>query len=298
MVGSWQHANPELETLLERAWQTRFERFERVIQFDYPLDTAIVSLTGTQCALDCAHCERHYLQHMIPIWEAADRVSATAPSVLISGGCDAQGRVPVLPHLAEVAVLRPGRQLNWHVGLIGEAEAQAIAPYVDVISLDFVGDDETIQQVYGLNKTVADYVASYQILRAHARVAPHVTIGLRGGELGHERPAMARLAQLGLDALVFLVFMPTPGTRYADRRPPNVAQVATILAEARLCFPNAPIYLGCMRPKGRYRNELDPLAVRAGVNKIVSPARPAVRLAERLGLSVVRGRQCCAFSCQ
>jgi len=276
----------------------RLERFERVIQFDYPLDTAVVSLTGAHCALDCAHCGRHYLQHMIPIWEAANRVSATVPSVLISGGCDAQGRVPVLPHLAEVAALRPGRQLNWHVGLIGEAEAQAIAPYVDVISLDFVGDNETIQQVYGLDKTVADYIASYQLLRAHARVAPHITIGLCGGELGHERPALARLAQLGLDALVFLVFMPTPGTRYADRRPPEVVQVATILAEARLYFPNAPIYLGCMRPKGRYRDELDPLAVRAGVNKIVSPARPAVRLAERLGLAVVRDRQCCAFSCQ
>lgn len=298
MVESWQHANSELERLLERAWQTRLERFARVIQFDYPLDTAVISLTGAHCALNCAHCGRHYLQQMIPIWEAAERVPATTPSLLISGGCDAQGRVPALSHLAEVAALRPGRQLNWHVGLIGEAEAQAIAPYVDVISLDFVGDDETIRQVYGLNKTVADYVASYQILRAHARVAPHITIGLRGGELGHERPALARLAQLGLDALVFLVFMPTPGTRYAARRPPDVVQAATILAEARLCFPDAPIYLGCMRPKGRYRDELDPLAIRAGVNKIVNPARPALRLAERLGLAAVRGRQCCVSSCQ
>lgn len=298
MFESCSVSNGELETLLERAWQTRLEHSARVIQFDCPLDTAVISLTGAHCALDCAHCGRHYLQQMIPIWEAVERVSATTPSLLISGGCDAQGRVPVLPHLAEVAALRPGRQLNWHVGLIGEAEAQAIAPYADVISLDFVGDDETIHQVYGLDKTVADYVASYQLLRAHARVVPHVTIGLRGGELGHERPALARLAQLGLDALVFLVFMPTPGSRYANRQPPDAAQAATILAQARLCFPDKPIYLGCMRPKGRYRDELDPLAIRAGVNKIVSPARPAERLAERLGLAVTRGRQCCAFSCQ
>jgi uncharacterized radical SAM superfamily protein len=50
-----------------------------------------------------------------------------------------------------------------------------------------------------------------------------------------------------------------------------------------------------MRPHGQYRTQLDPLAVRAGVNKIVSPARQAVQLVEELGLSVVRGRECCVF---
>ena len=288
-------ADPRLETLLDCGWQTRTANFPMTIQFDYPVDTAVISLTGAQCALNCAHCGRHYLRHMIPIWEAADRVAETAPSALISGGCDAEGRVPVTAHLEEVAALRSGRQLNWHVGLISEPEAEAIAPYVDVVSLDFVGDDETIRQVYGLDKTVADYIESYQILRRYARVLPHITIGLRGGELGHERPAMEILGQLGLDGLVFLVLMPTPGTRYADCQPPNVADVTAILVEARLRFPDKSIYLGCMRPKGRYRAALDPLAVRAGVNKIVSPGRPAVRLAESLGLSVVRGRECCAL---
>jgi uncharacterized radical SAM superfamily protein len=90
--------------------------------------------------------------------------------------------------------------------------------------------------------------------------------------------------------------MPTPGTHYADRQPPGVADVAAILAEARLRWPDKPLYLGCMRPKGRYRTALDPLAVRAGVNKIVNPARAAVHLAQSLGLSVVRGRECCALS--
>jgi uncharacterized radical SAM superfamily protein len=285
----------QLETLLEHAWQTRTANFSMTIQFDYPVDTAVISLTGTQCALNCAHCGRHYLRHMLPIWEAADRVAETTPSALISGGCDPEGRVPVTAHLEKVAALHPGRRLNWHVGLISETEAQAIAPYVDVISLDFVGDDETIREVYGLGKTVDDYAQSYQILQRYSRVLPHITIGLRGGQLGHERPAMEKLKKLGLEGLVFLVFMPTPGTGYADRSPPAVTDVAELLAEARLCFADKPIYLGCMRPKGSYRAELDPLAIRAGVNKIVSPSRRAVRLAESLGLSVVRGQECCVL---
>ena len=52
--------------------------------------------------------------------------------------------MPVASHLDQVERLRQGRVMNWHVGLIGKAEADAIAPYVDVISFDFVGDDETI----------------------------------------------------------------------------------------------------------------------------------------------------------
>jgi uncharacterized radical SAM superfamily protein len=69
--------------------------------------------------------------------------------------------------------------------------------------------------------------------------------------------------------------------------------VMDIVVEARLRFPDKPLYLGCMRPRGRYRLELDPLAVRAGVNVIVNPAREAVRLAEELGLRITRGRECC-----
>jgi hypothetical protein len=103
------------------------------------------------------------------------------------------------------------------------------------------------------------------------------------------------LEALGVDGLVILVFIPTPGTRYADRQPPAVSAVAELLAEARLRFPDKPLYLGCMRPKGSYRNELDPLAVRAGFNVIVSPARPARQQAAELGLAVRQIRECCVL---
>lgn len=185
--------------------------------------------------------------------------------------------------------------MNWHVGLVSEAEMETIAPLVDVISFDFVGDEDTIREVYGLEHGVETYVETYRLLRRYARTLPHVTIGLRGGELGHERRAFELLRELGADGLVLLVFIPTPGTRYADRRPPAVPAVAELVAEARLSFPDVPLYLGCMRPKGRYRDEIDPLAVRAGVNVLVSPSRPARRLAGELGLAVREMRECCVL---
>jgi uncharacterized radical SAM superfamily protein len=280
-----------------------------------------------------------------------------ATSVLISGGCDPQGRVPVLDALEQVAALRadPGllqsrhsersaaesknllaapedpstllhsaqgdryrqskdsattvrsdrttgthrsagpRRLNWHVGLIDEPTAAAIAPYVDTISFDLVGDRQTIQECYGLDAAPALYEATYRMLRRHARVVPHITIGLRGGLLGHERPAMDLLARVGLDALVLIVLIPTPGTRYADCDPPAVEQVAGLLAEARLRFPGVPLHLGCMRPRRAYRARLDPLAVRAGVNVLVSPSREGRAAAEALGLEVINTRECCVF---
>jgi uncharacterized radical SAM superfamily protein len=283
-----------LDEKLARAWALRRTNFPDEITWAYPLDTAVLSLTGSRCALDCAHCGGHYLAGMRPIWEAEPDDST---SCLISGGCDPTGRVPVLAHLDRVRAWRlpQHRTMNWHVGFVSEDEMATIAPLVDVVSFDFVGDDATIREVYGIERTVDEYVETYCLLRRYARTLPHITIGLRGGKLGHELPALERLQGLGVDGLVLLVFIPTPGTRYASRQPPSSRAVAELLAEARIRFPSVPLYLGCMRPRGRYRDELDPLAVRAGVNVVVSPSRRARHLAADLGLAARQIRECCVF---
>ena len=173
---------------------------------------------------------------------------------------------------------------------------RAIAPYVNVVSFDVVGDVETIREVYGLPYTPDDYMRVYAMLRRYARVVPHITIGLRCGQPGHERAAMDLLARAGMETLVFIVFIPTLGTRYAACPPPAVKEVALLLAEARVRFPTLPIHLGCMRPRGEYRAHLDPLAVHAGVNVIVSPSRRARAAARAAGLEVVEMRECCVFA--
>ncbi len=282
----------ELERQLEAAWRVREAHFAPEIRFSYPLDTALISLTGEQCALQCAHCGGQYLCHMQPIWSAE---AGGATSALVSGGCDLQGRVPVTEHLERIAAIRDGRRLNWHVGLIDEEDMRAILPYVDVISFDMVGEVETIREVYGLKATAEDYIGTYAMLREYVPVIPHITVGLRGGQIGHERAAMDLLAETGLEALVFIVFIPTPGTKYAGRAPPPVEEVALLLAEARQRFPQASLQLGCMRPRRSYRAHLDPLAVQAGVNGIVSPAREAVAEAAARGLRAIETRECCVL---
>ena len=262
------------------------------IGFVRPSQTLAVSLTGTRCALQCAHCGGHYLAGMAPV-ETADATGKA--SCLISGGCDGQGRVPVTAHLPRLARLRRGRQLIWHVGLIGEGEMREIAPYVDAISFDWVGDDETIREVYGLNCSVEDYARTYATLRRYTRVVPHLTLGLRGGRFSGEHAALDRIQAAGADSLVLLVLIPTPGTRYAQCQPPPLAEVADFMRTVRRELPDTPIYLGCMRPGGHYRHQLDALALRAGVNKIVNPALSAVQLAAELGLAVRWENECCVI---
>jgi uncharacterized radical SAM superfamily protein len=262
------------------------------IRFVRPSQTLGISLTGTHCALRCAHCGGHYLATMVPA-ETADATGKA--SCLISGGCDRWGRVPVMAHLPRIAALRRGRLLNWHVGLIDEDEMQTIAPYVDVISFDWVGDDQTIREVYGFHRSAEDYARTYAMLRRYTRVVPHLTLGLRGGRFSGEYAALDRIQAAGADSLVLLVLIPTPGTCYAHCDPPALGEVADFLQAARLKLPGTPIYLGCMRPGGRYRRQLDALALRAGVSKIVNPAPSAVQLAAELGLSVRWENECCVF---
>ncbi|MBN1401172.1 MAG: radical SAM protein [Anaerolineae bacterium] len=285
------HASAALT--VETAWSVRTAWHEPVIRFDRPVRTLPVSLTGEWCALQCAHCGGHYLQHMRPVWQV-DADGAT--SLLISGGCDSAGRVPLTGHLDTIARLRRGRRLNWHVGFVDEQDLARIAPYVDVVSFDIVGDAETAREVYGLEASLGDYMRTLDLIQRHVPVVPHITIGLRGGRLSGEWAAIEALRERDIGALILIILIPTPGTAYADREPPALEDVRRTFIEARTLLPETRILLGCMRPHGAYRRSVDELAVRAGLNGIVNPTLAAQRAACELGLEIVWGEECCALS--
>ncbi|WP_094604481.1 hypothetical protein SPSIL_052850 [Sporomusa silvacetica DSM 10669] len=265
------------------------------IRFAYPEQTKPVSVTGTKCELNCAHCGGHYLNHMKPLADIASAGDDNSASWLVSGGCQADGQVPIAEHIDRLTELKQNKRFNMHVGLVSADVIEQLAIVADCVSFDFVADNTTIQEVFGNSRTVADYVACYQALRKKVKVMPHICIGLRGGEISAEYQALELLHELGAETLTFIVFIPTRGTRFADRQPPNILETARLLSQARLTFPQIPLHLGCMRPGGRYREELDKWAVRIGFDVIVNPAPVAVRLAEKLGLTILRGEECCVL---
>ena len=279
-------------TRWQEAWRTRIAHHEPVVHFDRPMSTVPVSLTGADCALNCAHCAGTYLRHMHPIWDArADR----ATSCLISGGCDPHGRVPVTRHADLVAELRRGRKLNWHLGLIEEPDLRRIADMVDVVSFDIVGDSETVREVYGLDLCLNDYMQTLDLVQKYVPVVPHITIGLRGGRTSGEHAALQALSRRDLEALILIVLIPTEGTAFASCSPPSLDDVADVFLEARTALPTTHLFLGCMRPSGQYRHAVDELAIRAGMNGIVNPSRKAERTAVEMGLRTEWGDECCAL---
>ncbi|MFZ3171645.1 MAG: hypothetical protein WA118_06655 [Carboxydocellales bacterium] len=285
-----------MELEIAQAWQVRQANFPQEIEFDFPAKTGIISVTGGECGLQCAHCNGHYLQKMIPIADWRTKLDQHTTSCLISGGCDRQGKVPLIKYLPQIQELKASRRkTNLHVGLPDEQEIAQLVQVADVISFDFVGDDATIREVYGLDKRVEDYVRVYTSLSSKVKVLPHICIGLRGGLISGEYRAMDLIQEIGCQGLVFIVFAPTQGTPYAQHQPPQLEEVARVLWTARLQFPTVPINLGCMRPGGKYRSQLDELALRCGVNKIVQPTPGAVALAGKLGLTIKRGEECCVL---
>ncbi|SHJ67584.1 hypothetical protein SAMN02745227_00416 [Anaerobranca californiensis DSM 14826] len=282
-----------LKTKLREALKVRHNNFPKEIQFDYPNRTLPVTLTGSDCSLKCAHCGGHYLKGMKPLKELKDRENFS--SCLISGGCSVDGKVPILAFADELTKIKKEKAINLHSGLVDEEGAKRLASIADVVSFDFIYHDEVIKRVYKLDKTKEDYVNSYSALKKHLKVVPHICIGLYKGEIFWEYQALEKLKELGVDALSFIVFVPTKGTEFANEKPPSPLEVIDVIIKARLLFPTTPIYLGCMRPKGSYRNILDPLAVLSGVNKLVIPAPKGREMAEKLGLTIKRGSECCGL---
>lgn len=276
------------------------------ITFARPTLTAAVSVTGPSCGLNCAHCGAKYLKGMRPPEEALAAFPSCRPSsVLVSGGSDPYGRVPVDGWTGKIKATAPGTKVNCHTGILDEARAAELAGSVDVVSYDYVSDKRVVSEVYGSLSSPEDYVESFVIASRNFPTVPHITVGLLGPS---EEPALSlrSLAEIkGLadegripkpPAIVVIVFRPTPGTRMESVKPPAVDSVLEVLRAAKATFPGSPVSLGCMRPAGRYRDELDSKAVEAGVDIIVMPSRKARKLALDMGLSIIEADECCVFS--
>ena len=280
---------------MRRAWQVRYENFASRIEFVYPYRTLAVSSTGTDCSLNCAHCGGYYLKRMQPLARALVQRHAKIKSFLVSGGCDLKGRVPHLTKLNGIRALAAQGTLNLHTGLVTEGEAALVGKVAGVVSFDLLVDGDTINDVYGLKASPRDFMESYRLLRKYTRVVPHLCLGLNRGAIRGEYEALKFLQVEGANALTFIVFIPTPGTAFAGYHPPPVKEVGDFIARARIMFPPIPLSLGCMRPGGKYRTNLDCTAIKAGINKIVQPAPAARLLADEMGLEIEKGEECCSL---
>lgn len=246
-----------------------------------------VSLTGSYCFLNCAHCGRHYLEGMkkpkkrelLDFCLNLERSGGLG--CLLSGGMDSRLKVPIDRYADELREIkgRTNLKLNAHVGFIGEEDLEWLK-YVDVVSLDFVGDEDVIRRVYKIGKTVEDYLRIVELLTENGiRVAPHITIGLDFGRIHWEYRAIDLLMEYPINVLVLDILIPTKGTEMESVPKPSVKESLDVVKYARERF-DGEISIGCMRPTGRWRLEFDKGAVLAGVDRLTNPPRKVIEWAK------------------
>jgi uncharacterized radical SAM superfamily protein len=263
------------------------------ISFVYPTRTKPLSITGESCSLTCAHCKGHYLKHMDTLWNIEGVDSHGFKSCLISGGCDSQGAVPLKDHMDLLKKLSSDYKLIAHTGLINNNDIEQITPYISAASFNFIGDDETIKNVMGLDRTKEDFISSLTNLSKKIKTFPHITLGLNKGSIKGEYESIDLLSINSPEALVFNVLIPTAGTDYANCQPPEIEDVIDVISYAKERMVNTGIYLGCMRPGGSYRSKLDEMCLDLGVDRIVMPGKSAKQKAQENGYEIKEKWECC-----
>ncbi len=286
-----------------------------MIFFFYPSGRTIaMSLTGTHCELKCKHCNAQYLRGMMTKEQTLKALKDRPgyyESVLVSGGSTREGKVPVVQNLRFIKRLhKTGLKLNFHTGLLDRNEILKIKPYASRVSFDFIYDDEVIKNVYGLtDKTKEDYEKTYLLMRRllggrieneegypSSKVVPHYTIGLNCGKITKgDFDTISELAYLKPTLLVIDVFIPTKGTPFENCPPPPLEGVREILDKARRRLTRTTMFLGCMRPFGKYREELDLMAYELGVKGFVKPSKPLIEKVKNSGEKIVIKEECCAL---
>jgi uncharacterized radical SAM superfamily protein len=92
-----------------------------------------------------------------------------AHGVLVSGGADKNGEVPVkrfLPAIGTIKEKDPRFKVIVHTGLVQRETAAGLKhAMVDQLLIDVIGDDDTIREVYHLNKRVQDYEETLRMLK-------------------------------------------------------------------------------------------------------------------------------------
>jgi uncharacterized radical SAM superfamily protein len=262
-----------------------------------------ISITGTECALNCKHCEGKVLETMhsattpTKLLAFAEKLKQNGASgCLISGGCNSNGSVPLKKFIPTIKKIKRelGLTIFVHTGIINSATALKAAG-VDAVLIDVIGSDETIKKIGNPNVTVKDFVSSLNTLQqVGLTLVPHVIVGLDEGKLKGELNALKIIASSNPSAIVIIAFMPIRGTAMAKVKPPTPADITKVIATARLMFPNMPLVLGCVRPKGKHRAETDILALKAGADAIAFPSKEAIQYAEQQGYTLSYSSYCCA----
>jgi len=308
-----------LDELLEQAWAMRQAHFPPELRLSapspkrYEVDSyrnapdrfVAISLTGRACQLKCEHCQGRLLESMHAATSPGDLrrlgdalIEQGCQGVLLSGGADREGRVPLDGYQEAIAYLKQrGLKVIVHTGLVDRRTAFSLKEAgVDQVLIDIIGDEDTIRQVYHLEKTPADYWESLACLKeADLAIAPHIIIGLHFGQIRGELEALRRITAAQTQAIILVVLNPIPDTPMQACPPPPPEEIGRLAAAARVLNPHARLALGCARPASALKVRMERLAIQAGINVLAYPCQESLDFARSLGLATEFSEMCCSL---
>ncbi len=268
---------------------------------------AAISVTGRHCTLRCEHCKGKLLESMIPAEEPKtflqvidDLVTHGAHGILVSGGANKDGEVPLEKFISAIRSIKernPQFKIIVHTGLIRRKMARDLKEAgVDQILIDVIGDDDTIRDVYHLNKRAEDYEETLMMLREMGHhLAPHIIVGHHFGEIKGEWRALEMVTRIGVETIVLVVIKFLHANGMSQMKIPKPEETSRISAIARILNPHIPIRMGCIRPAHVWKAEMEKGFLHSGANTIAYPLQGTIDYAKEMGLKTRFEEVCCSL---
>jgi len=298
----------QIESVLKYAYNLKVQNFGERLKVYIPNNNfPAISITGSECALNCEHCNKKYLDNMKPLLTNRDLKKFLinlhkegGVGALISGGCDPNGAVPLKQFLNTIKEVKQHTNLiiNIHTGLIDEDTAQQITDTTaDIVSFDINMDEKIIQQIYHLDKTVEDYKHSLELLQKNnLNIVPHVCFGLYYGKIHEELKSIKFIKEVipNPSLIVIIALIPPKNSEFELPKPEDISK---LIAVTRLIFPQTEISLGCMRPRGSVKKQIEQLALKAGITRIEIPSKATLQWMKKFdpNVSFEFYSACCAI---
>jgi uncharacterized radical SAM superfamily protein len=225
-----------------------------------------------------------------------------AQGVLISGGSDSKGHVPLDRFGDAIRTVKTEMDLKVviHTGLVSAKTARLLQEAsIDAAMLDIIGDEQVAESVYHISDGPSRMNASLGILRdGGIPTVPHVLVGINYGKIGSELEALQMIADNDPAAVVVIALNPVRRTPMESVSPPTPETIGKIMTITRHGMEKTPVLLGCARPVGQHKVDSDKYAVMSGANGVAYVSQEGVDFARSRGLKPVFMDVCCSLAYQ
>jgi uncharacterized radical SAM superfamily protein len=264
-----------------------------------------ISVTGNSCALMCKHCKGKLLESLVTATtcdmlekKALMLHEQGAKGILLTGGCDERGHVPINNLIPAIKAIKEKTELLViaHTGFISLGDAEALkGSGLDGIGFDVLGDMGTAREVYGLEVSEKEYTESLRAIEdSGIMIFPHICVGLHFGELRGEFRALELIRTIKPATIIITGLMPVPGTQMAHIKP-KPSDFKKVIKRAVEMFTDTPIVLGCAHSSGKDRADIEKIAMLCGVSGIAAPTMATVEFAKESGYEINYYGTCCGL---